>query len=139
MRWPGTCAAIWRKPWNLRGDRAVGGAPPSALWASEPTGVGQVGCIYTAQGFEYDYAGVILGNDLVWREGQWLADNRASRDTAISGAEHFDQLVRNIYKVLMTRGLIGCGLFSVDSRTNEFLRSIAPTSGRDHGTELLRA
>jgi uncharacterized protein len=39
-------------------------------------------------------------------------------------AEHFDELVRNVYKVLMTRGLIGCGLFAVDRRTNEFLQSV---------------
>jgi hypothetical protein len=73
----------WRRPWNLRGDRPIGGAPPSALWASDPAGVGQVGCIYTAQGFEYDYAGVILGADLVWRGGEWIEDRKASRDPAI--------------------------------------------------------
>jgi DUF2075 family protein len=48
----------------------------------------------------------------------------ASRDAAIMSAEHFDELVRNVYKVLMTRGLIGCGLFAVDRRTNEFLQSV---------------
>src|SRR5690606_13172542 len=36
----------WSRPWNLRGERAVGGAPPSPLWASDPAGFGQVGCIY---------------------------------------------------------------------------------------------
>ena len=51
----------WRRPWNLKGDRSVGGAPAAALWATDPAGFGQVGCVYTAQGFEYDYAGVILG------------------------------------------------------------------------------
>jgi hypothetical protein len=90
----------WKRPWNLRGDRAIGGAPPSALWASDPTGVSQVGCIYTAQGFEYDFAGVILGADLV---------------------ENFDELVRHVYKVLLTRSLIGCGLYSVDPEPKRFL------------------
>ena len=45
----------WAKPWNLKGDRSVGGAPAAALWATDPAGFGQVGCVYTAQGFEYDY------------------------------------------------------------------------------------
>ena len=45
----------WARPWNLKGDRSVGGAPPAALWASDPAGFGQVGCVYTAQGFEYDW------------------------------------------------------------------------------------
>jgi len=58
----------WSRPWNLKGERSVGGAPPASLWATDPTGFGQVGCVYTAQGFEYDWNGVILGSDLVWRE-----------------------------------------------------------------------
>jgi hypothetical protein len=51
----------WRRPWNLRSDRPLGGIPSSSLWATEPAGFGQVGCIYTAKGFEYDFAGVIIG------------------------------------------------------------------------------
>jgi uncharacterized protein len=54
----------WSRPWNLKGDRSVGGAPAAALWATDPAGFSQVGCVYTAQGFEYDYAGVIIGPDL---------------------------------------------------------------------------
>jgi uncharacterized protein len=57
----------WSRPWNLKGDRSVGGAPAAALWATDPAGFDQVGCVYTAQGFEYDYAGVIIGPDLVSR------------------------------------------------------------------------
>ena len=124
----------WKRPWNLRGDRAIGGAPPSALWASDPAGVGQVGCIYTAQGFEYDYAGVILGGDLVWRDGQWASNKGASRDGAVLAAENFDELVRHVYKVLLTRGLLGCGLFSVDRRTNEFLGSVV--GARQHRSSV---
>src|SRR5699024_2134733 len=56
----------WARPWNVKGDRKVGDAPPSALWATHEGGFGQAGCVYTAQGFEYDWNGVILGPDLVW-------------------------------------------------------------------------
>lgn len=86
--------------------------------------LGQVGCIYTAQGFEYDYAGVIFGEDLVWRDNAWVANPKASRDAAIIAADNFDNLVRNVYKVLLTRGMRGAGVFSVDRRTNEFLRTL---------------
>lgn len=55
----------WTRPWNSKSDRRVGEAPPSALWATEDGGFGQVGCVYTAQGFEYDWNGVIIGDDLV--------------------------------------------------------------------------
>lgn len=51
---PDVTISTWQRPWNLRGDRSVGGAPPSALWATDPAGFGQVGCIYRAQGFEYE-------------------------------------------------------------------------------------
>ena len=55
----------WQRPWNLRSDKPLNGIPSSSLWATQDAGFGQVGCIYTAQGFEYDYGGVILGADLV--------------------------------------------------------------------------
>jgi hypothetical protein len=122
----------WKRPWNLRGDRAIDGAPPSALWASDPAGVGQVGCIYTAQGFEYDYAGVILGGALVWRDGGFIGERSASRDVGVMSADNFDELVRHVYKVLLTRGLIGCAVYSVNRRTQEVLRSLiapSPTVG----------
>ena len=70
---PDVVIGDWSRPWNLRGDRVVGGAPPSALWATDPAGFGRVGCVYTAKGFEYDWNGVIIGPDLVWRAGRRAA------------------------------------------------------------------
>lgn len=117
----------WSRPWNLKGDRAVGGAPPAPLWATDPAGFGQVGCIYTAQGFEYDFAGVIIGPDLVWRGGSWRIVRGANKDPALRSLTQvpdleFDRLVRNVYKVLLTRGMQGVGIYSPDSQT---LRHIA--------------
>ena len=119
----------WSRPWNLRGERSVGGAPPSALWASDPAGFGQVGCIYTAQGFEYDHAGVIIGPDLVWREGRWVTVREANRDPDFKSRAKvpdadFDRLVRNAYKVLLTRGMRSVHIYSTDPQTRDFLRSL---------------
>lgn len=115
----------WARPWNLRGDRAVSGAPPAALWATDPAGFGQVGCVYTAQGFEYDWSGVILGPDLVWRGDRWVVDRTASRDNvftkATSDAE-VDRLIRHTYKVLLTRGMLGTVVYSTDPETRAMLR-----------------
>jgi hypothetical protein len=113
----------WRRPWNVKGDRAVGGAPPASLWATDPAGFGQVGCIYTAQGFEYDWNGVILGPDLVWREGRWLVQRAATKDPGLRGVDDADadRLLRNVYKVLLTRGMIGTVIHSVDPETQRFL------------------
>ncbi len=121
----------WSHPWNLRGDRGLPGAPPAALWASEPEGFGQVGCIYTAQGFEYDWNGVILGPDLVWRSGSWVSRREFNKDPdfrsrkAVSD-EDFDRLVRHVYKVLLTRGMVGTLIYSTDNETRAFLRSLIP-------------
>lgn len=119
----------WSRPWNLKGDRGVGGAPPSSLWASDPAGFGQVGCIYTAQGFEYDHAGVIIGPDFVWRSGRWVAQRSENRDpdfrnTKRVSDERFDELVRNVYKVLLTRGMQSVTIHCVDPETNAMLKSL---------------
>ncbi|WP_207225756.1 DUF2075 domain-containing protein [Blastococcus saxobsidens] len=119
----------WSRPWNLKGDRSVGGAPPAALWASDDRGFGQVGCVYTAQGFEYEWNGVLLGPDLVWRGDRWVAVRSANRDPdfrntkKVSDAD-FDLLVRNVYKVLLTRGLRGVYVYSTDPETQRFLERI---------------
>ena len=116
----------WSKPWNLKGDRAVGGAPPSSLWATDPAGFGQVGCVYTAQGFEYDWNGVIFGPDLVWRSDRWVAQPQGSKDPALRGVPEklADQLLRNVYKVLLTRGMVGTIVHSVDPETQALLEAL---------------
>ncbi|MDB1088735.1 DUF2075 domain-containing protein [Streptomyces sp. ACA25] len=123
----------WERPWNVFGDRSVLGAPPAPLWATDPAGFGQVGCVYTAQGFEYDWSGVIIGPDLVWRTDRWVVDRSASKDPSFSKAtpdDEVDRLVRNTYKVLLTRGMVGTVVHSTDPETREMLRSlIRPGTG----------
>jgi uncharacterized protein len=114
----------WSRPWNLRSDRPLNDIPPSALWATDGAGFGQVGFIYTAQGFEYDYGGVIMGADLIWREDHWEPSPAASRDPDLRNADNFDELVRNTYKVLLTRGLRGCVVYSVDQETQHMLAGL---------------
>lgn len=119
----------WSWPWNLKGDRSIGGAPASPFWATDPAGFGQVGCIYTAQGFEYDFAGVIIGPDMISRNGRWVTVRKSNRDPSLRNSEavsdaDFDRLVRNVYKVLLTRGMQGVGIYSPDAETVRYLRSI---------------
>ncbi|OEJ93704.1 DUF2075 domain-containing protein [Streptomyces thermolilacinus] len=118
----------WKRPWNVYGDRGVAGAPPSALWATDPAGFGQVGCVYTAQGFEYEWSGVIMGPDLVWREGGWVTDRNASQDPAFKRSTPDSDvrlLIRNTYKVLLTRGMMGTIVYSTDSETRAKLHELA--------------
>ncbi|MFD9053121.1 DNA/RNA helicase domain-containing protein [Streptomyces zaomyceticus] len=121
----------WARPWNLYGDRSVLGAPPAPLWATDKAGFGQVGCVYTAQGFEYDWSGVIMGPDLVWRTDHWVVDRTASKDPSFTKAtpdDHVDRLIRNTYKVLLTRGMVGTIIYSTDAETREKLRSLIPAA-----------
>lgn len=116
----------WSKPWNVKGDRGVGGYLSGELWAIDPKGFDQIGCVYTAQGFEYDWNAVIFGPDLVWRSGTWVADRSGSKDPAMRGIapDHFETLVKNTYKVLLTRGLVGTLIFSVDEETQQYFESL---------------
>ena len=105
-------------------------------WAYKPLGIEQVGCIYTAQGFEFDYAGVIVGGDLKYSRilGEIVTDRDACRDPVLrrnlSGATMtFDDYVRNIYRVLMSRGMKGCYLYIVDEALREHFKSLLREMG----------
>lgn len=125
----------WGRPWNLRGDRALPGAPPASLWASQPDGFDQVGCVYTAQGFEYDWNGVIVGPDFVRRDDRWVSRREFNKDPDFRSRKtvtdgEFDALVRNVYKVLLTRGMIGTLIYSTDPETRQFLTQMVGEPGR---------
>jgi hypothetical protein len=118
----------WRRPWNARpgAGRLAKGIPPSDLWATDPGGIDQVGCIYTAQGFEVDYIGVIWGKDLTYGfDGQaWVGNKQESRDRTVKQSKaDFLQLVKNTYRVLLSRGMKGCYVCFQDKDTERFVRS----------------
>jgi DUF2075 family protein len=121
----------WARPWNAKSDRSVGEAPGSPFWATDPKGFAQVGMVYTAQGFEYEWSGVIIGPDLVARDGRLVTNREEFKDPnfrsrkTVSDAEA-DRLIRNTYKVLMTRGMRGTILYSTDAETRAFLAQRIP-------------
>jgi Uncharacterized conserved protein (DUF2075) len=121
----------WARPWNVKGDRAVGTAPPSALWATMEGGFDQVGCVYTAQGFEYDWSGVIIGPDLIARHGQTITVRDANKDPEFKKRsvtdQQYERHIRNIYKVLLTRGMAGTVIYAVDAETRKFLAELVET------------
>lgn len=116
------------RPWNAKPDagRLAPGIPKSSLWAYEKGGVDQVGCVYTAQGFEFDYAGVIFGLDLVydWNARAWIGQKSASYDAVVKrSGDAFTDLVKNTYRVLLSRGLKGCYVHFADEGTRRFVQS----------------
>jgi DUF2075 family protein len=108
--------------------RAHESLPKSDFWASAKEGIDQVGCVYTAQGFEFDYVGVIVGPDLVYRpmDGGWVGQRDQSHDRfvrrGVTEAE-FTRYVKSTYRVLLTRGLRGCYVYFMDALTRDFFLS----------------
>ncbi len=104
------------------------GIPKSDFWASAKEGIDQVGCVYTAQGFEFDYVGVIVGPDLVYRpmDGGWVGQRDQSHDRVVRRGvteAEFTRFVKSTYRVLLTRGLRGCYVYFMDAPTRDFVLS----------------
>ena len=125
---PDVKVGTWQMPWNARPDatRLTPGVPPAPFWASDPNGINQVGCVYTAQGFEFDYVGVIFGRDLRWDPASpdWIGDSGASHDTIVKrSGDRFTDLVKRTYRVLLTRGMKGCYVYFEDDETRRVIRN----------------
>lgn len=118
----------YRRPWNAKDDagRLAPGIPKAPVWAYDPTGINQIGCIYTAQGFEFDYVGVIVGRDLIYDldKQTWVGQKEFSHDGPVKRAkDQFLELTKNTYRVLLTRGMKGCYVCFLDKRTEQFFKS----------------
>lgn len=118
----------WGMPWNAKPDsgRLTVGIPKANFWPSDPGGIDQVGCVYTAQGFEFDYVGVIFGRDLRydWERQAWVGDKTQSHDSVVKrSGDRFVDLVKNTYRVLLTRGIKGCYVCFLDEGTRRFFES----------------
>ena len=113
--------------WNLNS-----GEP----FAVSDTSVNEIGCIHTSQGLEFDYVGVIVGDDLRYEDGQVITDysKRARTDQSMRGIkkllkenpeaahERADEIIRNTYRTLLTRGMKGCYIYCTDSAMAQYLR-----------------
>jgi len=106
--------------WNLEGDD---------IWAVNPESFGEVGCIHTCQGMEFKYVGVIVGKDLSYNGHKVITNQKAiSKDDHTSGIRTTDfitadRLIRNTYKVLMTRGQKGCYVYCENKALADYFRS----------------
>ncbi|WP_458413339.1 DNA/RNA helicase domain-containing protein [Schinkia sp. CFF1] len=107
-----------------------------SIWAIDPDSVTEAGCIHTAQGLEFDYVGVIIGPDIRYENDDVITDftKRAKTDQSLKGIKTMakedpekaqavaDQIIRNTYRTLMTRGQKGCFIFCTDQKLNEYFK-----------------
>lgn len=107
----------------------------SSTWAIDPESVHEIGCIHTCQGLEFDYVGVIIGEDLRYSDGI-ITDftKRARTDQSLKGLKGLykknpekalsiaDNIIKNTYRTLLTRGQKGCYIYCVDENLKAYLK-----------------
>lgn len=117
--------------WNLKKD--------GNLWIMKPETINEIGCIHTCQGLELDYIGVIIGPDLIVRNGEIITDasQRSKMDSSVKGYKKMlkknpaaarkraDQIIKNTYRTLMTRGQKSCYIYCTDPETNAYFAEMA--------------
>lgn len=109
----------------------------SKTWAIDEASVNEVGCIHTCQGLEFDYVGVIIGDDLRYENNHIVTDykKRAKTDQSLKGINKIakedgyeeaekiaDTIIKNTYKTLMTRGMKGCYVYCTNKELEEYLK-----------------
>lgn len=127
--------------WNLDGGEE---------FALSPTSINEAGCIHTTQGLEFEYVGVIIGDDLRFEDGHLVTDftKRAKTDQSIKGLKKMekedperahelaDEIIKNTYRTLMTRGMKGCYVYATDSSLRDYLRRRAESTYEYHAIML---
>ena len=120
----------WSMPWETNKGRARGEygklyAPSAELWASHPMGINQVGCIFSAQGFEVDYIGVIMGPDIKYDpENQRIVTVKGITHSVKGTDKEVDTCIKNIYLVLLSRGRRGCFVYCCDEELARYFRKL---------------
>lgn len=124
--------------WNLTED--------GSAWIIKPESINQIGCIHTCQGLEASYIGVIIGPDMIVRNGEVLVDpsKRSRMDNSIKGyktlltqepeaaKERIRKIIKNTYRTLMTRGMKGCYVYCVDQETGDFFKKAIQDSSQNY-------
>lgn len=119
--------------WNLDGGES---------FAISPTSINEAGCIHTTQGLEFEYVGVIIGDDLRYEDGALVTDfkKRAKTDQSIKGLKKMegddperahrlaDQIIKNTYRTLMTRGMKDCYVYATDKGLRDYLKNRVKSS-----------
>lgn len=133
---------FFKKKWNFKSY--------GNLWIIDSNSIDEIGCIHTCQGLELDYVGVIVGNDIRFENGHVLTDvtQHPSRDQAIKGLktkvlkgdsmaiQDADEIIKNTYLTLMTRGMKGCYVYFCNKALGEHFKSLMQSEEEDTGFRI---
>lgn len=114
----------YARPWNSRHDQYT--------WAIDESKSHQIGCIHTSQGLEFDYVGVILGRDIYYDSDTHTVNgdyenyyDKTGKSGLRNKPDELTQYIKNIYRVLMTRGIKGCTIFCCDKNLQAYMKNRA--------------
>lgn len=113
--------------WNLNN---------TTTWLIDENSINEAGCIHTSQGLELDYVGVIIGLDMRYEKEHIVTDSnkRAKTDQSLKGLKNIernnpekakkiaDEIIKNTYRTLMTRGQKGCYVYCCDKKLGEYIK-----------------
>lgn len=123
--------------WNLKN---------TTTFAIDEDSIHEAGCIHTSQGLEFDYVGVIIGDDMRYENGTVITDftKRAKTDQSLKGIKKLykedpelarkeaDEIIKNTYRTLMTRGMKGCYVYCTDQRLTAYLKKCLEIQKREN-------
>lgn len=123
----------FKAKWNMRKN--------DYSWLYDVNSFEDVGSIHTCQGLDMQYCGVIIGDDLRYDGGRIIYDQtRAAKTDNSSGIRtckdphKAEQLIRNTYNVLLTRGMRGTFIYCVDKGLRDYLRTALLQPSLDSGS-----
>lgn len=120
----------WSMPWNYQLKRNKGEA--KLPWVEQSQTINEIGSTYTIQGLDLNYAGVVIGPSVKYRDGQIIFDEKSSANkkatrkrTLEDGTKQYfsNMLLKNELNVLLTRGVNGLYIYAVDDQLREALKN----------------
>ncbi|EHM69622.1 hypothetical protein SEVCU071_0484 [Staphylococcus epidermidis VCU071] len=122
----------WSMPWNyqLKANRNQASLP----WVEQDQTIDEIGSTFTIQGLDLNFAGVIIGPSVKYRDGKIIFDKSESankkatqRRTLKDGSKQYfsEMLLKNELNVLLTRGVNGLYIYAVDDQLREALKIAA--------------
>ncbi len=124
----------WHKPWNRELEQKMTAREKrnikSLSWAEQPQTINEVGSTFTIQGFDLNYAGVILGPSVKYRDGKIIFDPSEKnykkmiqyRTLSDGTKKKFgEELTQHEVRILMTRGVEGLYIYACDDELRKAL------------------
>lgn len=124
----------WHKPWNYELEKELDSVQKKKIknqsWAEQEHTINEVGSTFTIQGFDLNYAGVILGNSVKYKDGKIFFDPKETKHSKVTMRKKLsdgtmqnfaEELLKHEIRVLMTRGVNGLYIYARDKKLREAL------------------